>query len=55
MTEIDEGLFNEFWDIYNDATDKGFAQGLPLVGGDLSRIIHEEHFPFSLPLFSSVG
>ncbi|MGJ7025048.1 phage minor head protein [Petrimonas sulfuriphila] len=24
MTEIDEGLFNEFWDIYNDATDKGF-------------------------------
>ncbi len=25
MTEIDEGLFNELWDIYNDATDKGFA------------------------------
>ncbi len=21
----------------------------------LTRIIHEEHFPFSLPLFSSVG
>ena len=25
MTEIDEGLFNEFWDIYNDAADKGFG------------------------------
>ena len=24
-------------------------------GEPLTRIIHEEHFPFSLPLFSSVG
>lgn len=25
MTEIDEGLFSEFWDIYNDAAEKGFG------------------------------
>lgn len=24
LTEIDEGLFNEFWDIYNQGTDEGF-------------------------------
>ena len=25
------------------------------IAAYLTRIIHEEHFPFSLPLFSSVG
>lgn len=32
MTEIDESLFNELWDIYNDAADKGFSQSIPFQG-----------------------
>ena len=45
-----------------DIIEEMHCAGLQLLEGTLypllnrlTRIIHEEHFPFSLPLFSSVG
>ena len=34
MTEIEENLFNEFWDKLNEATEKGFSEVIPIDPDD---------------------
>lgn len=42
LKEIDEELFNQFWDIYNDAADKGLQDAPPLDYGDKDADFYNE-------------